>query len=235
MQEIDELRRALLDRLGTRLRDRNEPYLRTLDRIAPDARVEFLGRHLDEWSQRVGHFPDAESQVLTALFDLEYGLDRIDWCVQTVAGANQLRDVFIASETALIFHTSAIQRLRMVIIRARRDRLISDSDARELDTEVAQFEAEDPEVEVGRDFAAHTAFNDSKKLKGKGWARVSDRRNYWKMMALWDPGSGAISALWENPLPDQQEFSLRHMTARRDAFKALTASILRKLREMAQL
>jgi len=230
IDEFTRLRALLLAELEDLLLSLNDPYIDSVDRIEDRvARDRYLTQHHLKVVERLRRVKEPYSEVLTALFDLEAGIDRVRW-VGGVLNKNDgvVRDRMVATEAGTVFLQALYERHDVLLKKCRRANLIPKAieDVRLKASE--ESAAADPAVGA-RNASAHHAF--VQENSGLAWVRESDKHEFWKISSLWwDSDESMLTFVHDRPDPHIADIQM-FWSRRVDRIEAFVDETLRSIHD----
>ncbi|MSQ31574.1 MAG: hypothetical protein EXR64_06120 [Dehalococcoidia bacterium] len=172
-----QVRKLLLDRLAAALRRERPNAARKVDAMRENV-FSYVKQHGAMWTRMLGRPVGKEPQLLSALLELDIGLDMFEFAVEQVETAADGRTRWVALQSSAVFHSATLQRAEAVAKRFGRAGLIDEVTARRLADEANSLRKQDP-ISKLRDQVAHTFGEDA-----HAFLRSPERDGLWNLLAL---------------------------------------------------
>lgn len=206
----------LLGRLEERLRNDAPAAVQWFERMEEKSAAEYFVRHPDVWERNLRSFEASEREMLSAVFDIDFGLDLIRFLSDQALSAKDRRTIYAAAHMLAIGVQALFERLDHMVKRAYRNgmivkkteiRLLKDIEAR----------MNDPLLRM-RDASAHGSF-----VSAESVLRNPERTRMWEVLAL--TGITAKPLAWMHEGEVDSEFH-KQTGVRLSAVETLVGGVL---------
>ena len=167
----------LLGRLEERLRSDAPAAVHWFERMEEPKAAEYFGRHPDVWVRRLGSFEASERETLSAVFDIDFGLDLIRFLSDQALAAEDRRMIYATSHMLAIGVQALFERLEYLVKRAFRNEMIVKKTEIKLLKEIKAHMND--HLLLMRDASAHGSFVSTESI-----LRHPERIRMWEVLAL---------------------------------------------------
>ena len=126
----------------------------------------------------LGAFDAGERRLLSALLDVQFGLDSVRFYSERALAATDLREFYMVTTVMPILVERLLQRMEHLAKKTRRIGLVDESTEDAVMAETNRYRSVDPFLGE-RDPSAHGAYTSE-----DAWLRTPERTRLWELVAL---------------------------------------------------
>ena len=167
----------LLGRLEERLRNDAPAAVQWFERMEEKSAAEYFVRHPEVWKRKLRSFETSEREMLSAVFDIDFGLDLIRFLSDQALSAKDRRTIYAAAHMLAIGVQALFERLEHVVKRALRNEMIVKKTESMLLKDI-EAHMNDPLLRM-RDASAHGSF-----VSAESVLRNPEQTRMWEALAL---------------------------------------------------
>ena len=167
----------LLGRLEERLRNDAPTAVQWFERMEGKSAAEYFLRHPEVWKRRLRSFEASEREMLSAVFDIDFGLDLIRFLSDQALTAKDRRTIYAVAHMLAVGVQALFERLDQMVKRAHRNGMIVKKTEIRLLKDI-KASMNDPLLRM-RDASAHGSF-----VSAESVLRNPERARMWEVLAL---------------------------------------------------
>ena len=168
----------LLRRLEHELRAEAPNAIAWIERLAEGNPTEYFEQHPDVWPRTLRSFDAKERRLLSALLDVQFGLDSVRFYSERSLAATNHREIHMAMTVMPVLVERLLERMEHLIKQARRAGLVDEATESAVMVEVARYRNADSFLSE-RGPSAHGAY-----VSEDAWLRTPEKNRLWELAAL---------------------------------------------------
>lgn len=175
---IAALYSRLLRGLERKLRAEAPGAITWIERLADGSPVEYFKQHPDVWPRVLRSFDAPERRLLSALLDVQFGLDSVRFYSERGVAATNHRELHMAMTVMPVLVERLLERMEHLIKRARRAGLVDEQTEKAVMRELARYRDADSFLSE-RGPSAHGAY-----VSEDAWLLTPEQQRLWELAAL---------------------------------------------------
>ena len=168
----------LLGGLERRLRVEAPEAVAWIERLDEGNPTEYLRRHPTVWPRVLAAFDAGERRLLSALLDVQFGLDSVRFYSERALAATDLREFYMVTTVMPILVERLLQRMEHLAKKTRRIGLVDESTEDAVMAETNRYRTVDPFLGE-RDPSARGAYTSE-----DAWLRTPERTRLWELVGI---------------------------------------------------